>query len=1505
MLLVLPLAFSASAAGDRTVVYLKDGGTGDGSSAAQAVGSLQAAFDALNLAEDCTVVVCGKYTVPKGNYDYGGSYDGSVTFTSVYDGVDYRKDGAQYAFAPYCFACVCETKFENIDMVSQSSGVVFVAQHHPFTLGEGVEIIGSSLTGGTIAKSFTIIGGYYKATGFTPEARSDKDTDIKVLSGSNIYIVAVNRNIKGIYPGTAKIYIGGTAKVATLNASSTGVDGSVIGNVQITLADNASVGNFYGSTQTMTVESLTFDWQSGTINKFFWDCPYMSPVGQVSFTNGTTLIASEKTQKRANFAEIASQFDTVKTAAESVAPVRGTLVYLKDGGTGDGSSAARAVGTLLDAYEALDLTKDCTVVICGTFTTPKENYTYPGSFDGSVTFTSVYGGVDYRTGGAQYVFRPYCYGSACETKFENINMVSGGTGSNGGVVFVAQHHPFTVGEGVSVTGGDNLTGSTIATSLTIIGGYYTKVGEPKLNDSRDVSITVLSGSKLYILAVNRGIAGTYTGTANIHIGGSAQVSTVNASAANIDGSVIGDVKLTLTDNASIGNFYGSTQTMTVGSFTLDWQSGSINKFYWDCPYMKPVGKVTYTNGTTLLASETAKQAANYAEIAAMFKTVGDSAPAVQKPTVKSDYGCARGLYTLGLAQGYDSTGTNFGLTDKMTRAQTVVQVIRFLGVEEEVKAGNYKHPFTDVPAWADKYIGYAYVNHITAGVSPTKFNPDGETTEAQFLTFMLRAVGFSDAQGDFAWDKPYELAAQIGMIDGTTPAASFLRGGAFRISWNTLYATAKNGSPVYTDLINAGVFTSSDLDKAASAALSAKEPSKPSTGASPKPVTKEGNYYVLPVETYLDKTLCGMLSQFAGVLTGYEFVYQNGVPRLNLPDEWFDFLNGPYAEANLHNKHEDKLRFNEQLGLWEVWIDDDYSIDFFNLFMMDDMYEKYGTFATKVITDSWVDYCIYDMGGGHHTFGAYKLAKLGYFAPFLGSREFGNMYSVHGEPLIENETLGMVAAGLPNAALDLTGIFASVTSDRDPIQWAQFLAAMYSLAYVETDVRTVIEGAMQVFPENSWERSVVEGCIEIHEQYPNDWHQAILECSDRFYRPKYDKENGNLSEVSLFSSFVVTALLYGDGDYMETCRILSLAGHGGESSAAVGLGIVGIMQGWQNLNISAEDKDKMNTYLWQDGKGVVYNRSDPELAQGYWMHAANLEEYFKMSDLVDAFRRNFERVLLENGGKIENGNYYIPITSLAKQDVVLIEDFESGIDAYKTEGSVSRSTNFFSGKYGAMLSGNADTQSRISRSLSGLTVGAQYRVTAYMRTTAKTTAMLYVREANATPYPYITVYDETPFVKRTLTFTATAETMEFGMVLPAETNAFKYAVIDDILIERVEEKPSAAAVQIAGAADASNRYVGKVEITVNGKEAEEVFLKLRFANPDGRILNVPVTLNGDAEYGTVPFYKTAPTVSTDNGDVTYIPVILNRDVNTVTLDTGDSGLCIHAVEVVYKAVNRY
>ena len=172
---------------------------------------------------------------------------------------------------------------------------------------------------------------------------------------------------------------------------------------------------------------------------------------------------------------------------------------------------------------------------------------------------------------------------------------------------------------------------------------------------------------------------------------------------------------------------------------------------------------------------------------------------------------ANSLHELGLLAGVgtNSDGTvNFDIDGSLTRAQSITQVVRFLGKEKTATSVVSNHPFTDLPAWAVPYVGYAYETGVTKGVSDTAFNPDGAMTEAAFLTAILRVLGYNDAAGDFVWSNPYELAKTVGLKADTAADENFTRGDAFVICYNALNSKNKaSGVTIAEQLIAEGLFT--------------------------------------------------------------------------------------------------------------------------------------------------------------------------------------------------------------------------------------------------------------------------------------------------------------------------------------------------------------------------------------------------------------------------------------------------------------------------------------------------------------------------------------------------------------------------------------------------------------------------------------------------------------------------------------------------------------------------
>ena len=178
---------------------------------------------------------------------------------------------------------------------------------------------------------------------------------------------------------------------------------------------------------------------------------------------------------------------------------------------------------------------------------------------------------------------------------------------------------------------------------------------------------------------------------------------------------------------------------------------------------------------------------------------------------------ADALNSLGLFLGTDK---GYELDKSLTRAEGVTLIVRMYGKVDEATANadKYDIPFTDLVGWERGYVGYAYENNITKGISDTQFAPTGELTDYMFLTFTLRALGYTDLgeNAQFTWNNPYELAKIAGLIDVAEADADFNRGDAVSIFWNALEAELVDdkGVTLAESLIAEGIFTAEDYAKA-------------------------------------------------------------------------------------------------------------------------------------------------------------------------------------------------------------------------------------------------------------------------------------------------------------------------------------------------------------------------------------------------------------------------------------------------------------------------------------------------------------------------------------------------------------------------------------------------------------------------------------------------------------------------------------------------------------------
>jgi len=168
------------------------------------------------------------------------------------------------------------------------------------------------------------------------------------------------------------------------------------------------------------------------------------------------------------------------------------------------------------------------------------------------------------------------------------------------------------------------------------------------------------------------------------------------------------------------------------------------------------------------------------------------------------------LRKLGLFHGTDR---DFELERPMMRAEAAVLFVRFLGEEKMARSGTWEHPFTDVPAWADKYIGWLWQNGLTKGVSATQYGAQQAVTIRQYAGLLAHTLLGPDVKDDSWTCCATEDEAKLCDLNGF-----FHRDAAVGLSVRALTLTyhAPDGTSMSLAqfLIGKGVFTAEQFGDA-------------------------------------------------------------------------------------------------------------------------------------------------------------------------------------------------------------------------------------------------------------------------------------------------------------------------------------------------------------------------------------------------------------------------------------------------------------------------------------------------------------------------------------------------------------------------------------------------------------------------------------------------------------------------------------------------------------------
>ena len=146
------------------------------------------------------------------------------------------------------------------------------------------------------------------------------------------------------------------------------------------------------------------------------------------------------------------------------------------------------------------------------------------------------------------------------------------------------------------------------------------------------------------------------------------------------------------------------------------------------------------------------------------------------------------LYTLGLVKGTGGS-SGYALSGTATRAQAVTLLVRLAGCTQEAASSTVRTSFRDLPAWADAAIRYAYGRGWVNGTDSAHFRPDAPVSAQAYAAFLLRMLGYSDADGDFLYTDTLTFARHIGLTSRDYTQGTFTRGDLFELTAGALRFT--------------------------------------------------------------------------------------------------------------------------------------------------------------------------------------------------------------------------------------------------------------------------------------------------------------------------------------------------------------------------------------------------------------------------------------------------------------------------------------------------------------------------------------------------------------------------------------------------------------------------------------------------------------------------------------------------------------------------------------------
>ncbi len=299
-------------------------------------------------------------------------------------------------------------------------------------------------------------------------------------------------------------------------------------------------------------------------------------------------------------------------------------------------------------------------------------------------------------------------------------------------------------------------------------------------------------------------------------------------------------------------------------------------------------------------------------------------------------------------------------------------------------------------------------------------------------------------------------------------------------------------------------------------------------------------------ESYIEGIYAGWLAKIIGI-------------RLGAPVEgWtYEKIKNIYGELDHY-----------PVDYHEFAADDDSNGPLFFLKALEDGRHGYDVKASDV-AEALLNYAPFEHGffwwGGYgisteHT--AYLNLRSGVPAPESGSiAQNGRATAEQIGGQIFIDTWGLVSPGNPDQAARFAKEAASVTHGGNAIYGGVFVAVCISYAFVEKDMKKILEKGLSYIPTDCEYAKVVRAVMEFYDRHPENWRECFRFIFENY---GYDKYPG-VCHIIPNIAVMILALLYGEGDFSDTLNICNMCGWDTDCNVGNVAAIMGVRCGLEGI----------------------------------------------------------------------------------------------------------------------------------------------------------------------------------------------------------------------------------------------------------------------------------------------------------------------------------------------------